>query len=184
MSYNFSSFHTEAKKALDHITKDIGQLRTGKANSQLLDSVNVEAYGGWMKVNEVANITVPDPTLIVITPWDKSLIASIEKAINAANLNLSAVVDGQVIRIPVPPLTEERRKEMVKLLSQKIEAGRIMFRSVRIETKKAIDQQKGQPGISEDMITADLAQLDTFMKEYNDTLDTLEKNKAADLMNI
>lgn len=184
MAFNFSGFTQQADKALTHITNDVGQLRTGKANSQMLDTVQVEAYGSRMKVNEVAAISVPDPNMILITPWDKSLLGAIEKAINSAGLNLNAVVDGQVLRIVVPSLTEERRKEMVKLLSQKIEGGRIMFRSIRTDVKKDIEAQKGQPGISEDMIEADLKQLDVHLKTYLDKLEELMKNKEAELMTI
>jgi len=184
MSFNFSQFQQEAAKALDHITQDINQLRTGKANSQMLDTVKVEAYGSWLKINEVANISVPDPTMILVSPWDKSLLGAIEKGIGSAGLNLNAVIDGQTLRILVPALTEERRRDMVKILYQKLEGGRIMFRSVRTETKKLIDQQKGQPGISEDMIEADLNQLDSYIKNYNDKLDELGKRKEKDLMTI
>lgn len=184
MSFDFSDFHQQAQKALDHLTHDVGQLRTGKASAQVLDSVQVEAYGTRMKVAEVANIAVPDPNMILVSPWDKGLLSAIEKGINSAGLNLNAVVDSQVIRIVVPSLTEERRKEMVKLLHQKLEGGRVMFRSVRTDTKKDIDQQAGQPGISEDMIESDLKQLDILIKEYVVKLEELGQRKEVELMTI
>lgn len=184
MSFDFSSFHTQARKALDHIKNDVSQLRTGRASAQLLDPVSVEAYGTRMKVTEVANVSVPDSNMIVLTPWDKSLLGALERGINTAGLNLNPVVDGQVIRIVVPALTEERRKEMVKLLSQKLESGRVMLRSVRTETKKDIDAQKGQPGISEDNISADLTQLEALLKQYLEEVETLGKHKEQELMTI
>jgi len=184
MSFNFSSFHQETSKALEHISQDIGQLRTGKANVQLLDSVKVEAYGSWLKINEVANISVPDANMILVSPWDKSLLGAVEKAINSAALNLNAVVDSQVIRIVVPSLTEERRKEMVKMLHQKIEGGRVMLRSIRTDAKKEVDGQKGQPGISEDMIEDDLSQLEVLVKGYMDKLDDLAVRKEKELLTI
>jgi len=184
MSFDFTGFHANARKALDHLSEEVSQLRTGRANAQLLDSVNVEAYGTRMKINEVAAVTVPDPNLIVIAPWDKGLLAAVEKAINTASLNLSPVVDGQIIRIVVPALTEERRKEMVKLLHQKLESGRVNLRSVRIDTKKEIDRLKGQPGVSEDTIEADLAQLDIFLKDYLLKVDELAERKEKELMMI
>jgi len=184
MSFDFATFHQQADKALNHLAEDINQLRTGKASAQILDTVKAEAYGTVMKISELANVTVPDPNMIMISPWDKSLISSIEKAINSAGLNLNAVVDGQILRIVVPPLTEERRKEMVKLLHQKLEAGRVMLRSIRTDVKREIDKQKGQPGISEDAIEADLVELDKLAKNYGDTLEDLGKRKEADLLTI
>lgn len=184
MSFDFSTFLQQASKALEHLNEEVSQLRTGKASAQLLDSVMVEAYGTRMKLNEVAAITVPDPNMITISPWDKSLLAAIEKGVNAASLNLSPVVDGQMIRIVVPALTEERRKEMVKLLHQKLESGRVNLRSVRTDTKKDIDRQKGQPGISEDAIEADLVQLDVHLKEYLVKVDELGQRKEQELMMI
>lgn len=184
MTYDFTQFTAKAVKTLDHIRDDINTLRTGRASAQMLDNVKVEAYGAFMKLNEVANVSVPDPTLIVISPWDKSLVGAIEKGISASGLNLPPVVDGQLIRISVPPLTEERRKEMVKLLSQKIEAGRVMLRNVRAETKKEIDSMKDTAGVSEDGIKADLAELDKKVKEYMDKIELLSADKEKELMTV
>lgn len=184
MPFSFTVFNQDAQKALDHITQDINQLRTGRASAQMLDPVMVEAYGTRMKINEVASVNVPDPNLILVSPWDKGIMAAVEKGIASAGLNLNPVVDGQTIRIVVPALTEERRKEMVKLLHQKLEAGRVMMRSIRTDAKKDIDKQKGQPGISEDMIEADLEKLETEVKKYMDKIDELGKHKEQDLMTI
>lgn len=184
MPFDFTSFQQQADKTLSHIAQDINQLRTGKASAQVLDSVKIEAYGTLMKVSELANISVPDPNMILVTPWDKSLIAAIEKGINSAGINLNAVVDGQILRIVVPSLTEERRKEMVKLLHQKLEAGRVMLRSVRTDAKREVDKQKGQPGVSEDAIENDLLELDKQAKVFVDKLEDLGKRKETDLMTI
>lgn len=184
MSYDFSGFQAKAQSTLQHIQADIGTLRTGRASVQLLDPVMVEAYGTRMKLNEVANVAAPDPTLLTISPWDKSLVSTIEKAITISGLNLQPVVDGQMIRVPVPPLTEERRKEMVKLLQQKIESGRVMMRNVRGDARKEIEDMQGQPGVSEDSIKADLEQLDKKMKTLMDQIDSLLQDKTADLMKV
>jgi ribosome recycling factor len=184
MSFDFSEFRTQASKALDHLVEEVSQLRTGKASAQLLDTVTVEAYGARMKLQEVAAVSVPDSNMILISPWDKSLIGAIEKGINTANLNLSPVVDGSLIRVVVPALTEERRKDMVKLLHQKLESGRVNLRSVRMDTKKDIDHQKGQPGISEDTIETDLEELDSLLKEYLAKVDDLGQRKEQELMTI
>jgi ribosome recycling factor len=184
MAYDFMQFTARADKVLKHIRDDIGTLRTGRASAQLLDIVSVDAYGTMMKVNELANVSVPDPGLVVVSPWDKSLLATIEKAIATSPLNLHPVVDGQIIRIVVPPLTEERRKEMVKILHQKIEAGRVMLRNVRAEVKKEIDKLRTEAGVSEDDITLDLQELEKKVKEYMDTIEKMSVEKEKDLMTL
>jgi ribosome recycling factor len=184
MVYDFSSFEEQIKATFDHLLQDLAGLRTGKASVQMLDPVKVEAYGTYMKLTEVADIRVPDPSQILISPWDKSLLGAIEKGIQISGINLNPVVDGQSIRISVPPLTEERRLDMVKLLSQKIEAGRVMVRNVRTDIKKEIDKQKGQPGISEDAIEADLAELEKRCQHVMVQVEKLSKDKEKELMTI
>lgn len=184
MAYDFNQFTAKAVKTLDHITVDVGTLRTGRASSQMLDSVKVEAYGTMMKIQEVANVSAPDPTLIVVSPWDKSLMSAIEKAIAISGLNLHPIVDKDVIRIAVPPLTEERRKEMVKLLQQKIESGRVMLRNVRGEVRKEIEKMKEAGGVSEDQIKADLQKLDDQVKVFMSKIDTLLAEKEKELLTV
>lgn len=184
MAYDFSDFKQKADKTLQHIQSDISMLRTGRATIQMLDVVNVEAYGTIMKVNELANITVPDPTLIVISPWDKSLLGTLEKAIAVSPLNLHPVVDGEIIRVVVPSLTEERRKEMVKLLHQKIETGRVMLRNVRGDIRKEIERLKTTGGVSEDAVESDLAELDKQIKNYMDMVEKIAADKEKELMTL
>jgi len=172
------------QKTLDHILTDVATLRTGRASAQILDPVVVEAYGGRMKINELANLTVPDPTLIVINPWDKSLIGAIEKAIQSSGLNLQPIIASDLIRVPVPALTEERRKEMVKLLQQKIESGKVMLRNVRTDAKKAIESLKGEAGVSEDDITREIEELDKTCQKYIEKVEALAKDKETELMSI
>lgn len=184
MAFNFSNFDKKAQKALDHVRQDIGKLRTGRATAQLLDPVVVEAYGSQMKIEELANINAPDATLLVVKPWDENVIEDIEKAIAKADLNLNPVVDGDIIRIAVPPLTEEKRKRMVKALQEKVESGRVMLRNVRTAAKQAIEEQKGDDGISEDDIERDLATLDDKFQQYASKLDQMEANKEEELMTV
>ena len=184
MAYDFASFHQKATKTLDHLREDISVLRTGRASAQMLDIVSVEAYGSYMKVHELANVSVPDPSLLVVSPWDKSVMGAIEKAIATSGLNLHPVVDKDVIRIAVPPLTEERRKEMVKLLHQKIEGGRVMLRNVRGDIKKEVDALKDSGGVSEDEVKADLIELDKLVKDYMEKIDKMSADKEKDLMTV
>ncbi|HYD35418.1 MAG TPA: ribosome recycling factor [Vitreimonas sp.] len=184
MAFDFTQFQTQAQKALDHFKQELATLRTGRAHSQLLDSVRVDAYGTKMMINEVANVSVPDSNLLTVTPWDKSLLSAIEKAIASAGINLNPVVDGDMIRIVVPALTEERRKEMVKVLHQKAESVRVMLRSVRTDTKKDIEKQKGTSGVSEDDIKKEVETLEKKTKEFLDQVDQLVTVKEKDLLTV
>ena len=125
----------EVKKRMDaqieHVRRELGGVRTGRASVNILDTVHVEAYGSMMPLNQVASLSIPEPTLIVAQPFDPSLMGAVEKAIRAANLGLNPTNDGKVVRIPIPPLTEERRKELSKLVHKHAEEGRNGVRQVR-----------------------------------------------------
>ncbi|HQM15975.1 MAG TPA: ribosome recycling factor [Candidatus Woesebacteria bacterium] len=182
--YNFSLYHQKLQKILDHVSGEINSLRTSKASASLLDTVRVEAYGTQMAVNELGNISAPDANMIIVDPWDKSLIEEVVKGINKAGLNLNPVVDKQIIRIVIPPLTQERRQELVRQLRQKAESARAMMRSVRIDTKNEIDSQEGQAGVSEDDIHRELLELDKIMESYEAQLTQLVTTKEKDLLSI
>jgi ribosome recycling factor len=184
MPFDFASFSIKAQKVLDHVRQDIASLRTGRASASMLDSVTVEVYGSQMKVMELAAISVPEPTTIVISPWDKSTLPALEKSIVAANLNLQPIVDKDIIRISIPPLTTERRQQMVKQLAQKIEQGRVMMRGVRTDTKQDIDKQKSTAGVSEDDVKRDLEALEKKAKVFFEQLEQVFKDKEKDLMSI
>jgi ribosome recycling factor len=184
MSFSFVQFQEKLDKALAHVTQEVGLLRTGRASVQMLDSVRVEAYGTMLKLNEVANVSAPDANMLTVKPWDPGLLAAIEKGIASSGLNLQPVVDKDMIRIVVPALTEERRLEMVKLLGQKVEQGRVMLRTIRTDIKKEVENQEGEDGISEDDIKLDLAEMEKVFKASMDQLDTIEKDKSAELMKV
>ena len=184
MPFTFAQFDQNAQKAIDHTLSQVNALRIGGASIQMLDPVQVEAYGSLMKLNELANLSAPDPQTLVISPWDASLLASIEKGVQQANLNLNPVVDGKIIRISVPSLTQETRKELVKVLHQKIEDGRIMIRNTRADAKKDIERTEDEDGVSEDDIKANLAELEKKTKSYITELDELLKQKEERLLKI
>ena len=184
MSFDFSNFKSKLDKTYDFVVGDIASLRTGRATVQILDPVVVEAYGSRMKIVEVASVQAPDPTMLVVTPWDKGLLSNIEKAISTADLNLNPVVDGDIIRIKIASLTEETRKEMVKVLNKKIESGRVMFRNLRSDTKRDIEKQKGNEGISEDDIKLDVKELDDLLKQNMEKLDDLFNIKEKELLTV
>lgn len=175
------SFTPAADKTVAHIQQELGKLRTGRASISMLDDVIVEAYGTQMKIAEVASISAPDPSLLVVSPWDKSLLSAIEKAIFVSGLSLSPAVDSEVVRLPVPPLTQEKREEMVKIVYKKLEEAKIMLRNARQDAKQEIENTEG---VSEDVTEQQLKALDTAQHEYNAKLEALAKEKEAALLQI
>lgn len=182
--FSFSHFSARADKIIEHILQDISTLRTGRATTSLLDSVIVEAYGTKMKVHELASVSVPDPTLLVISPWDKSLLDAIAKGVQVSSLGFNPVVDSDIIRISVPPLTAERRHEMVKLLAQKIESGKVMLRNLRSEIRKDIEVLEGEDGVSVDNISSWQEELDRKVKEVELKIEEMKKKKEEELLKI
>ena len=136
--------------AVDALRHDLGGLRTGRASTALVDGIQVEVYGASMPLNQVATVSVPEPRLISVQVWDRSNISPVEKAIRNANLGINPVTDGQVIRLPIPDLTEERRKELAKLVGQYAEKARIAVRNVRRDGMEHLKQDEKKHDISED----------------------------------
>lgn len=184
MSYSFNTFDDKAASTLEHIKRDLSSLRTGRASTQLLDPVTVEAYGTKMKLIEVATVQAPDPSLLTVSPYDKSLLSNIERAISDSDLQLNAIVDGEIIRIPIAMLTEEKRIEMVKSLHKKIEQGKALVRVLRTQTKKEIEDQEGAEGVSEDDVHANLEELEKKVQTLLTNLDELAERKEKELLTV
>lgn len=184
MLNDLSTYRPRFIKAIDYLKNEFAALRTGRASAQILDPIKVEAYGSQMSLTEVANISVPDPQLIVIKPWDKSLLSAIEKAIQTAQLNLNPIVDKELIRVPVPTLTTERRQEMVKILHQQAEEGRVMLRQIRADIRKDIEKQEGEVGVSEDDLKNSFSELDDLVKTYMAEIEELVEVKEKELLTI
>jgi len=149
-AYNRADLERRMAGAVEALHHDLQGLRTGRASTSLLDPVQIEVYGARMPINQVATVSVPEPRMISVQVWDKSNVGPVDKAIRAAGLGLNPIVDGQTLRLPIPELTEERRKELAKLASKYAEGARIAARNVRrdgMDTLKA-DEKKGE--ISED----------------------------------
>lgn len=172
-------FRTQAAAVRTHFQAELNKIRTGRASINLVDEVMVEAYGTRMRLQEVASISAPDPTLIVISPWDKSLLGAIEKGVQIAELGISPVVDSEVVRLPIPALTQEKRQEMVKLVSKKLEEAKILLRNVRTEVKQLIESEKNSEGVSEDDIKADIELLDKEQREEVEALEKIAQEKEA-----
>src|SRR5213082_112592 len=145
-----ADLRTRIGKTLDDLRSALAKVRTGRANPQLLDSVRVDYYGTATPLNQVANVTVADPRLIVIKPWEKSMIAPIEKAINAAGLGINALPDAELVRVPIPALTEERRREFVKIVKQRGEEHKIAIRNERRDAKEMIEEAIKSGELTED----------------------------------
>src|ERR1700732_4018682 len=139
---------TRMEKAVDDFRKEIGTLRTGRANATLLDSIRVDYHGTPMPVNQLGTMTVPDATMIVISPWDPSAVPLIDKAIRTSDLGLNPTNDGKVVRVPIPPLTEDRRKDIVKQLHKVLENHRTAVRNIRRDLKEAIEKLEKDKKIS------------------------------------
>ena len=168
---------------LDHVRRELAGVRTGRASVNLLDSVHVEAYGSLMPLNQVASLSVPESTLIVAQPFDPSLMGAIEKAVRAANLGLNPANDGKVVRIPLPPLTEERRKEMSKLVHKMTEEGRNGVRQVRRDANDRLKKLLKDHAISEDDERRALEDVQKTTDQHITTIDDMQKKKDAELLN-
>jgi ribosome recycling factor len=171
-------------KAVSVTHAEFSKLRTGKATPALIEHVRVEAYDSSMPINQVSNISTPDPTLIVVNPYDKSLIGPIEKAIQTADLGLNPMNDGQVIRVPVPSLSEERRKELVKIAHRYAEEGRVAVRNVRRDANEHLKKTEKDSEISEDELHRALDEIQKLTDEHVHRIDELLKQKEEDIMTV
>ena len=174
----------DMKAAVDATRREFSTVRTGKATPALLDTVRVEAYGSQMPLNQVATINTPEPTLLVVQPFDQSLIGAIEKAILTADLGLNPGNDGNIIRVPVPPLNEERRKEYVKLLHKMAEEGKISIRHARHKARDTIQQKVKDHEVGEDDGRRQEDEVERLTKEYSEAIDEFLKKKEAEVMSI
>jgi ribosome recycling factor len=180
------SLFAEVKKRMDgqidHVRRELGGVRTGRASVNILDSVHVEAYGSQMPLNQVASLSVPEPTLIVAQPFDPNLMAAIEKAIRSSNLGLNPTTDGKAIRVPIPALTEERRKELSKLVHKYAEEGRNGVRQVRRDANERLKKLLKDHKISEDDERRGLEEVQKITDQHVTLIDDIQKKKDAELL--
>ncbi len=172
------------EKAMDHFHHELSSVRTGRANPALLSTVEVESYGSKVPIQQVANITVSDAKTLTISPWDKGQIQEIEKGIMAANLGFTPGNDGNVIRITLPMLTEDRRKEMVKLVAQIAEKARISIRQVREDILKAVKREEAEGKISKDDVAYAQKKVQEVIDSYNSQVKSVAEDKEKELMTV
>jgi ribosome recycling factor len=175
---------TRMEKAVDDFRKELATIRTGRANATLLDNVRVDYHGTPMAVNQLGTMTVPDPTMIVIAPWDPSAVALIDKAIRTADLGLNPTNDGKVVRVPIPSLTEERRKDLVKQLHKVLENHRTAVRNIRRDLKEAIEKLEKEKKISEDEKKRALDELEKLSHSETKKIEDLSAAKEKEVMQI
>jgi ribosome recycling factor len=178
--------YAEVRKRMDgvieHVRRELAGVRTGRASVNLLDPVHVEAYGSSMPLNQVATLSVPEPTMIVATPFDPHLLGTIEKAIRNANLGLNPANDGKTVRVPIPALTEERRKELSKLVHKYTEEGRNNIRLVRREVNDKLKKLLKDHKISEDDERRAIDEVQKITDQHIALADEIQKKKDAELL--
>src|SRR5713101_7084770 len=175
---------TRMEKAVDDFRKELGTLRTGRANAAILDNVRVDYHGTPMPVNQLGTVMVPDATLIVISPWDPSVVPLIDKAIRISDLGLNPTNDGKIVRVPMPAPTEERRKEIVKQLHKVLENHRTAVRNIRRDIKEAIDKLEKEKKISEDEKKRALDELEKVSHAETKKIEDLSASKEKEIMSI
>jgi len=170
--------------ALGAVRREFSTVRTGKATPALLDTVRVDAYGSSLPLNQVATVSTPDPSLIVVQPFDSSLMGEIERGILQADLGLNPSNDGQIVRIPIPPLNEERRKEYVRLLHKMAEEGRISIRHARREGNNQTKSQMKNGELSDDEGYREMEAIQNLTTEYSGRIDVFLAAKEKEVMSV
>jgi len=176
--------HKRISKTRDALRRELAKVRTGRANPALLEGVRVDYYGQMSPLQNVANVTVADPRLIVIKPWEKAMIPVIEKAINAAGLGINAMSDAEIVRLPIPPLTEERRKEFVKVVKHKGEEHKIAIRNERRDAKELIEEAVKEGDLTEDDGKKALEKVQVEVDNGVKKVDEVIASKEKDLMQV
>src|SRR5262245_6476956 len=178
----YSDLKSRMDAGVDHVRRELANVRTGRASVGLLESVHVEAYGSKMPLNQLAGLSVPEPSLIVAQPYDPSTLAVIEKAIRASDLGLNPASDGKVIRVPIPPLTDERRKELSRHVHKLAEEGRNTLRQVRRDANEKLKKLLKEHKISEDDERRGLEEVQKMTDDHVKLIDELQKKKDQDLL--
>ena len=182
--FDTKPYETRMQAALEHFETELTKVRTGRAHPDMLSSVMVEAYGSPMPLNQVANVTTPEAQLLQVSPFDPSNVKAIADAIRLSNLGFNPSDDGRIVRVPIPSLTEERRREMVKSLGDKVEACRIAMRTIRQDALKDAKRMKDAKELSEDDVKMIEKGIDDDMRDYQVKIDEAFRAKEKEVMTI
>ena len=172
------------KQAIEATGQDFATIRTGRASPALVEEIKVEYYGNQMPLNQVSRISAPEPRLLVVAPWDKSLVPQIQKALTSSSLGVNPTADGNVVRVPIPPLTEERRKELAKLVGAKAEEGKVAIRNIRREVMEQLKKMEKSHKISEDDLHRAQDEVQESTDKYSEQLDQLHDAKIEEVMEV
>jgi ribosome recycling factor len=172
------------QKVIDNLKTDLSKLRTGRASTDMVRDVKVKVYDSKMPIEHIATISVPDARTVAIKPWDKSNLENIEKALLASDIGLTPTVDGELVRLSIPALTQERREELVKEMKERVEQAKITIRSLRHDLMDDIDELADEGGVSEDFIKRKKDEAEDLVSDIIDNIDEIEEKKEKELMKI
>ena len=184
MDFNTTDLKLKMKKTIEILKKEFSGLRTGRASVGLLEPVNVEAYGSKVPISQVSNISVPEPRTITVQVWDNALVPNVENAIRSSNLGLNPMTEGNLIRLPIPELTEERRKEIVKIASKYSEDSKVVIRNVRREAMDKIKNLEKNKEISKDRLFQFSEEIQKITDEMISEIDELYLDKEKDILQV
>ena len=169
------------KKSLEVVGHNFASIRTGRANSGMVEHLKVDCYGSMMPMRQVANITIPEPRTILLQPWDPSVLKAVEKTINESDLGIPPIVDGKMIRLSIPPLTRERREELVKIVHKLAEEGRVSMRAIRRDANDKIKQLEKEKAVAEDESFKSQGDIQKTTDRYIQLIDQAQASKEKDL---
>ena len=184
MAVDLSEMKSKMEQAVQAFRRNLATVRAGRANPNLLDTVSVDYYGAYTPLNQLANVTAPEPRLIVVTPYDKTSIGDIEKAILKTDLGLTPSNDGNVMRINIPPLTEERRKELVKVVGKFAEEARIQVRNIRRDFNDQAKKSEKDGDLTEDELRDTLDEIQSRTDQFIDTINELAEEKEGEILEV
>ena len=184
MSQFIESFTTDFDKIIEHFKKNTDKLKAGRATPVLVEDILVESYGVKTPLKQLSSISVPEPSLLLIEPWDKTLLKEIEKALASSDIDLSVSISDTVVRGKIPPLTEEKRKSIIKLLHDKKEEAKVSLRQMRDKIRKQVEQQEKDKEISEDDKFNFQKELDELIKNKTQEIEDLSRKKEEEIMRV
>ena len=184
MTINFDNYEEKMNKALDNLKKEYLGLRTGRASTSLLEPISVEAYGGKVPINQIGNMSVPESRLLTVQVWDETLIQSVEKAIRNSDLGLNPMIEGNVIRVPIPELSQERRVEIAKVASKYSEDTKVTIRNIRRDAMDLIKVEEKNKNISKDDSFNFSEDIQKMTDKFIEKIDDLYQEKERDILKV
>lgn len=184
MAFELKEYRQRMDGAISSLRSDFGGLRTGRANAALLDGIVVEAYGQMTPINQVASVSVPESRMLLVSVWDKQQVGAVERALRQSNLGINPVIDGQTMRIPMPPLTEERRKDLAKIASGYAENAKIAVRNVRRDAMETVKKAEKTGDMGEDELKAHESDIQKATDAVISTIEETFKTKSEEIMQV